>query len=57
MKISMGNLRKIIRELISEAGGGTTLPKMPFIRNAMAPEFSDREQLGKITKSQDPDEL
>lgn len=58
MKIKLGQLRSIIRELIREAGGGTTLPRSPRIRNAMQPDFSDREQLGKISRQQeDPDEL
>ena len=38
MKISIGNLRRIIR-------------------NAMQPELSDREQLGKIAKPRDPNEI
>lgn len=57
MKIRIGDLRNIIREIIQEAGGGTTLPKNPHIRNAMAPDFADREQLGKIAKPRDPDEI
>ncbi len=35
--------------ILAESGGGTTLPKMPMIRNAMGPEFADREQLGRIS--------
>jgi len=57
MKIRISELRRIIREVILEAGGGTTLPRMPMIRNAMQPELSDREQLGKIAQPKDPDEL
>ncbi len=40
-----------------EIGGGSRLPRTPYIRNAMSPEMSDREQLGKISKGEDPDEL
>lgn len=57
MLLKIGELRKIIRKVIEEAGGGTTLPKSPYIRNAMQPDFSDREQLGRIAKPKDPDEL
>jgi hypothetical protein len=57
MKIVLGKLRQIIRNILVETGGGTTLPKMPMIRNAMAPDFSSREQLGNIAKPKDPDEL
>lgn len=57
MRITIGKLRKVIRAVLSETGGGTTLPRMPIIRNAMQPDFSSREQLGKIAKDRDPDEL
>ena len=58
MKIKLGDLKNIIRSVIKEAGGGTTLPKLPMIRNAMGPEFSDREQLGRIsTKDKNDDEI
>jgi len=58
MKITLGKLRQIIRNTLIEAGGGTTLPKLPMIRNAMGPEFSDREQLGRISpKDNDEDEI
>jgi hypothetical protein len=57
MKITINRLRQIIRNILIEAGGGTTLPKSPHIRNAMGPEMADREQLGKISKSRDPDEI
>lgn len=56
MKITIGELRKIIRSMVSETGGGTTLPKLPMIRNAMGPEFSDREQLGRISTKDMNDE-
>jgi hypothetical protein len=57
MKIKLGELRKIIRGVLRETGGGTTLPRMPVIRNAMGPEMSDREQLGRIAEPRDPDEI
>jgi hypothetical protein len=57
MKITISKLRSIIRDILIEAGGGTTLPRMPMIRNAMQPDFSDREQLGKVSRPKDPDEL
>ena len=49
MKITVGQLRSVIRDVIAEAAGGITLPRMPVIRNAMQPDFSDREQLGRIS--------
>lgn len=57
MKISVGQLRSIIRRIILEAAGGITLPKNPVIRNAMAPDMASREQLGRIAQPKDPDEL
>jgi hypothetical protein len=59
MKITVGNLRQIIRNIILEAGGGTTMPPRPVVNNPMAPSMADREQLGKISikDMQDPEEL
>jgi hypothetical protein len=57
MNITIGELRRVIRRAILETGGGTTLPKAPTIRNALAPQMSDREQIGKIAKPRDPDEI
>lgn len=57
MRITLGNLRSIIRTVLAETGGGTTLPRMPMIRNAMQPDFSSREQLGKVANPRDLDEL
>lgn len=58
MKITLGQLRSIIRKVIIEAGGGTTLPHLPMIRDPMGPEFADREQLGRIsTKDNDEEDL
>lgn len=56
MKITLGELRRIIRSVVEEGAGGTTLPKLPMIRNAMGPEFSDREQLGRISVKDADDE-
>ena len=55
MKITIGKLKGIIRRAILEAGGGTSLAKGPMIRDAMGPDFSDREQLGRIS-AKDADE-
>jgi hypothetical protein len=56
MRITISELRRIIRSVISETGGGI-IPKLPVIRNAMGPEMSDREQLGRLAKDRDPDEI
>lgn len=57
MKISIGELRQIIRTSIVEMAGGITLPHMPVIRNSMGPDFADREQLGRIsTKDADKED-
>ena len=56
MKITLGELRRIIRKVIIEAGGG--IPHMPMVRDSMGPEFADREQLGRIsTKDKDEEDL
>jgi hypothetical protein len=57
MKITIKELRRIINDVLMESGGGTTLPRSPMIRNAMAPEMADREQLGKISRDNDPDAI
>ena len=56
MKITIDKLRKLIRSFIIEANGGITLPHLPMIRNAMGPDFSDREQLGRISVKDEDDE-
>jgi len=56
MKISIGELRRIIQNVIIEGAGGTTLPRMPMIRNSMGPDFADREQLSRIASKQAKDE-
>lgn len=50
-------LRTFIRSVLQEAGGGAPLPRSPMIRNAMQPGMADREQIGKIAKSEDPDAM
>jgi hypothetical protein len=58
MKITIGNLRRIIRNSLREAGGGQPRKKQPYIRNAMAPDIVDREALGRLeTGDQEEDEL
>jgi hypothetical protein len=58
MKITISQLRNIIRSVIVEAAGGITLPRMPVIRNAIQPDFSDRERLGRISvKDADEDAI
>lgn len=59
MKITVRQLRGIIREVLTEAGGASPTPPRPNIRNAMAPSMADREQLGKISidNLDDPDQV
>jgi hypothetical protein len=59
MRITVGNLRRIIKEVLEEAGGASPTPPRPNIRNAMEPSISDREQLGRISvrDKDDPDAL
>jgi len=56
MKLTISKLRSIIRNAISEGAGGITLPHMPMIRNAMGPDFADREQLSLVTRKDMDDE-
>ena len=57
MRITVGQLRGIIREVLGEAGGAAPTP--PNVRNVMAPSMSDREQLGRISirDKDDPEAL
>lgn len=58
MRITVGQLRRIIRESLVEAGGGLARPPRPNVRNAMAPSMADREQLGKISiRTTEPDQV
>lgn len=49
MRISIGRLRRIIREVILEAGGGITVPPRATQANPMAPSMPDREQIGRVS--------
>ena len=59
MRIRLGELRKIIRATLQEAGGGTTIPPRPVINNPMSPSMADREQIGRISieNMDDPDQV
>lgn len=59
MRITIKELRRIIRGVVLEAGGGTTMPPRPVVNNPMSPSMADREQIGRISvKDVDaPDEL
>ena len=59
MRITVGRLRRLIRETLAEAGGGTTMPPRPMVNNPMAPSMADREEIGRnsIKDMDDPDEL
>lgn len=58
MKIRLGELRRIIRSMILEAGGGITVPPRPTVRNPMSPSMADREQIGRISiRDRDTDEI
>ena len=57
MKIKLGLLRKMIREFLLEAGGGTTVPLNRIVHNSPGADFRDREQLGKISKNTGENEI
>ena len=57
MKITLEQLRSIIRSILREGGGGTSLPKMPMMGNPTTSDFAAREQLGKLAKPRDPKEI
>ena len=58
MKITIGQLRSIIRKTIIESGGGWASPPQPVINNPMSPDISYREALGKLqTGTPDEDDL
>ena len=59
MKVTVGEIRAIIRQVLREAGGGTTIPSRPMVNNPMSPSMADREQLGRISikDKDDPDEV
>lgn len=47
MKITIGNLKKIIK-VIFESGGGVSRKSDTYIRNALSPDMSHREQAGSL---------
>ncbi len=58
VKIRLGTLRKVIRNTVLEAGGGSS--HFPIVRDAMAPSTTDREAIEKQSKfdiKDDPDSL
>jgi hypothetical protein len=57
MKITLGQLRSIIRHALLEAGGASPIPSQPYTRNAMSPDINHREQLGKLEFGEVEDEL
>jgi hypothetical protein len=57
MKITIRQLRSIIRDCILEAGGASPIPPQPYTRNAMSPDISHREQLGKLQTGEPIEEL
>lgn len=48
MRLTVGNLRKIIKEVLSESGGGISRKSKPTIRNPLSPNVSSREQIGSL---------
>lgn len=59
MRLTVGQLRQIIRECLVEVGGASPTPPRFNVRNAMASSMADREQLGRISirDKDDPDVL
>lgn len=59
MRISVGKLRRIIRESLLESGGGTSIGTRPTTSNPAISSISDREQLGRISIQDldDPDQI
>ena len=59
MKLTVGEIRQIVRSILRESGGGTTIPSRPMINNPMSPSMADREQIGRISVKDidDPEEI
>ena len=57
MKITIGQLRRIIRNVILESGGGYSKPPQPYTRNAMSPDISNREALGRLEFGEPEDQI
>jgi hypothetical protein len=56
MKITIGNLRQIIRKSLSEAGGARPSRPQPYTRNAMAPDLADRVAIGRLETGEPEEE-
>jgi len=48
MRTTISELRKYIRRVIAEAGGGVPMRPALATRNPMSPDMVDREQLGYL---------
>ena len=59
MRITVGKLRRLIREYLVEAGGGTSIGTRPTTSNPAVSSISDREQIGRISIKDidDPEEI
>jgi len=59
MKLTVGNLRKLIKSALVEAGGGTTMPPRPVTRDPMSSPGAEREQISKnsIVDKDDPEQI
>ena len=58
MRITIGELRRMIRASLREAAGGITVPRQPTTSNPMAPSMPDRERIGKNSiRQMDPDDV
>lgn len=49
MRITIRNLRKLIRETLVESGGGTSIGSRPTTNNPAVSSIADREQIGRIS--------
>jgi hypothetical protein len=57
MKITLGQLRAIIREVLRESGGGVSRPPQPYTRNALSPDINNREAIGRLQTGTPDEEL
>jgi hypothetical protein len=48
MKITLGQLKSIIREVLRESGGGWASAPQPVARNAMSPDINNRQAIGRL---------
>ena len=56
MIISVGQLRRIIREVLKESSVAAATSARPSVGNALAPSMTDREQIGRISIPIDKDD-